>query len=201
MLAIEYHRKFTNLSFYCPEIAKNPREMLHHFKKGTHTQLCSLATSTLCSTYQQFFEVLLHVKDSENSSDDDDGDKDNSNAQRKITEGSHLLALEGLRILRKMEIVLDHRVMVQVLTHRERAAIPPAAQTLATLVLHYVAYAITVITVSVKRGVVDVIHAARWGIWLISIRRISRNLNLLLYHLQFWNLSIDRLWWCLPLPG
>ena len=71
MSATKYHRKFTDLSFYCPVIAKNPKEMLRQFKKGTRKQLRSLAASTPCSTYQEFFEILLHVEDSENGPDDD----------------------------------------------------------------------------------------------------------------------------------
>ena len=31
MSATEYHRRFTNLSRYCPETAANPREMLRLF--------------------------------------------------------------------------------------------------------------------------------------------------------------------------
>ncbi|XP_050150541.1 uncharacterized protein LOC126625510 [Malus sylvestris] len=66
MSTTEYHRKFTNLSRYCHTIAKNPREMLHQFKKGTRKRLRSLAGYTPCSTYQEFFEILLHVEDFEN---------------------------------------------------------------------------------------------------------------------------------------
>ncbi|KAM1476579.1 hypothetical protein ACFX15_037451 [Malus domestica] len=81
MSVTEYHRKFTNLSHYCATIAENLREMLHYFKKGTRKRLHSLATSTPCSTYQEFFEVLLRVEDSENGPDnDDDNEQDNSNA-------------------------------------------------------------------------------------------------------------------------
>lgn len=34
MSATEYHRRFTDLSRYCPETAANPREMLRLFKRG-----------------------------------------------------------------------------------------------------------------------------------------------------------------------
>ncbi|KAM2816846.1 hypothetical protein COP1_041036 [Malus domestica] len=80
MSATEYHQKFTDLSHYCPETIKNLREMLCHFKKRTHKRLSSMATSTPCSTYQEFFEVLLRVEDSENAPDDDE--EDNNNVQR-----------------------------------------------------------------------------------------------------------------------
>ena len=80
MSATYYHRKFTDLSRYCLQIAENPREMLCYFKKGICKRLRSLATSTLCSTYQEFFEVLLRVEDSKNAPNDGDDDEDNSNA-------------------------------------------------------------------------------------------------------------------------
>ena len=38
-----------------------------------------MATTTLCATYQEFFEVLLRVEDLENALDDeDDGDGKNA---------------------------------------------------------------------------------------------------------------------------
>ncbi|KAM1048520.1 hypothetical protein ACFX2C_027726 [Malus domestica] len=80
MSVTEYQRKFINLSCYCPEIAGNPIKMLHYFKKGTCKRLRSLVTSTPCSTYQEFFEVLLHVEDSENAPEDDDDEDNNNNA-------------------------------------------------------------------------------------------------------------------------
>nr|XP_028959989.1 uncharacterized protein LOC114825437 [Malus domestica] len=72
MSATKYHRKFTDLSRYCPAIAENPREMLRQFKKGTRKRLRSLAASTPCSTYQELFEILLRVEDSKNGPDDED---------------------------------------------------------------------------------------------------------------------------------
>ena len=94
MSASEYHQKFTDLSSYCPEIAENPKDMLRLFKKVTRKRLCSMATSTPCSIYQEFFEVLLRVKESENAPDDDDDDKeDNNNAHRNNNRGSLPLAL------------------------------------------------------------------------------------------------------------
>lgn len=81
MLATEYHRKFTDLFLYCPEIAENPNEMLRHFKKGTRKWLHSMATSTPYFTYQEFFEVLLWIEDSKNAVHDDDDEEDNSNAR------------------------------------------------------------------------------------------------------------------------
>ena len=74
MSATEYHQKFTDLSSYYPETASNPKEMLRIFKRETHKKLRSMATTTPCSTYQEFFEVLLQVEDSENAPDDEDED-------------------------------------------------------------------------------------------------------------------------------
>lgn len=79
MSTTEYHRKFIDLSRYYPEIAGNPREMLHHFKKGTRKKLCSMPTTTPYTTYQEFFEILLRVGASENAPDDED---ENRNAQK-----------------------------------------------------------------------------------------------------------------------
>ncbi|KAM2004930.1 hypothetical protein ACFX15_000174 [Malus domestica] len=72
MSATEYHRRFTELSHYCPETAANPREMLHLFKRGTCKKWCTIATATPYATYQEFFEVLLQIEDSDNALDDED---------------------------------------------------------------------------------------------------------------------------------
>ncbi|KAM1121902.1 hypothetical protein ACFX19_003579 [Malus domestica] len=86
MLATEYHRKFTDLSHCCPKIPTNPREMLHLFKRGTRKKLRFMATTTPCTTYQEFFEVLLRVEDSENAPDDED-ENDDRNAQQNKNRG------------------------------------------------------------------------------------------------------------------
>ena len=46
------------------------------FNKGTRKRLRSMATSTPYSTYQEFFEVLLRVEDSENAPDDSDDEEE-----------------------------------------------------------------------------------------------------------------------------
>lgn len=51
------------------------------------------------------------------------------------------------------------------------------------MVLRIVTDAITVISFSVKREVIGVILAVRWGTELISVPRVSK-ISLLLYHLQ-----------------
>ncbi|XP_070672196.1 uncharacterized protein [Malus domestica] len=72
MSATEYHRRFTDLSRYCPETAANPQEMFRLFKRGTCKKWRTIATSTLCATYQEFFEILLRIEDSKNAPDDED---------------------------------------------------------------------------------------------------------------------------------
>ncbi|KAM1181720.1 hypothetical protein ACFX19_000293 [Malus domestica] len=90
MSATEYRRKFIDLSRYCPEIVVKPREMLRLFKRGTCKKWCSMATTTPCATYQEFFEVLLRVEDLENAPDDDDEDV-GRNAQRYSNRGQSSL--------------------------------------------------------------------------------------------------------------
>ena len=90
MSATEYHRKFTDLSSYCPETAANPKEMLRLFKKGTRKKLRYMATTTPYSTYQEFFEALLQVEDSKNAPNDEDED-DVRNAQKNSNRGQSSL--------------------------------------------------------------------------------------------------------------
>ena len=42
-----------------------------------------MATTIPCSTYQEFFEVLLRVEDSENAPDDSDEEEEKDNNQKK----------------------------------------------------------------------------------------------------------------------
>ncbi|KAB2635034.1 hypothetical protein D8674_025568 [Pyrus ussuriensis x Pyrus communis] len=88
MSATEYHRKFTDLSRYSLEIVANPVEMLRRFKKGTSKKLCSMATLTPCSTYQEFFKVLLRVEDSENALDDSDEEEEKGVASSQVVPDS-----------------------------------------------------------------------------------------------------------------
>ena len=64
--AIEYYRRFTDLSRYDPETAANPIEMLRRFKLGAKKKWRSMATILPCETYQEFYEIMLRIKDSEN---------------------------------------------------------------------------------------------------------------------------------------
>ncbi|XP_070672233.1 uncharacterized protein [Malus domestica] len=92
MSATECHRRFTDLSRYCPEIVANPREMLRLFKRGTCKKWRIIATSTPCATYQEFFEVLLRIEDSENAPDNEDKDV-GGNVQRYNNRGQLSLGL------------------------------------------------------------------------------------------------------------
>ncbi|XP_048425927.1 uncharacterized protein LOC125470661 [Pyrus x bretschneideri] len=86
MSANEYYRKFTDLSRYHPEIASNPAEMLRRFRIGTKKKWRSMSTSTHCDTYQEFYEVLLRVEDSENMPSESDEDEKSGN-QKKDDKG------------------------------------------------------------------------------------------------------------------
>ncbi|KAM1873006.1 hypothetical protein ACFX13_006896 [Malus domestica] len=66
MTANEYYRRFTNLSRYHPEVAADQIEMLCRFRLGTKKKWRFIATSTPCVAYQEFYEILLGIEDSEN---------------------------------------------------------------------------------------------------------------------------------------
>ena len=72
MSANEYYRKFTALSPYDQEVAANLVEMLRRFKLGTKKKWRSMETILPCATYQEFYEVLLRIKDSENMPSESD---------------------------------------------------------------------------------------------------------------------------------
>ncbi|XP_048430988.1 uncharacterized protein LOC125472934 [Pyrus x bretschneideri] len=62
----EYYRRFTDLSSYHLEVAANPVEMLHRFRLGAKKKWRSMATTTPCETYQEFYEILWRIEDSKN---------------------------------------------------------------------------------------------------------------------------------------
>ena len=64
--ANEYYKRFTDLSRYDPETTANPVEMLRRFKLGTKKKWRSMATILPCDTYQEFYEIMLRIEDSEN---------------------------------------------------------------------------------------------------------------------------------------
>ncbi|XP_048441871.1 uncharacterized protein LOC125478128 [Pyrus x bretschneideri] len=82
MTANEYYRKFTDLSRYHPDINSNPAEMLRLFRGGTKKRWHSMATTTPCESYQEFYEILLRIEDSENMSSD--SDEERNDGKQKI---------------------------------------------------------------------------------------------------------------------
>ncbi|XP_068319781.1 uncharacterized protein [Pyrus communis] len=87
MSAIEYHWKFTDLSQYFLEIVANPAEMLQRFKWGTRKKWRFMATTTPCSTYQEFIEVLLWVEGFEKAPDDSDEEEEKGGASSGSSNG------------------------------------------------------------------------------------------------------------------
>ncbi|XP_068304278.1 uncharacterized protein [Pyrus communis] len=93
MTANEYYRKFTDLSRYHPDVNGNPAEMLRLFHLGTKKRWRSMATTTHYESYQDFYEILLRIEDSENmSSDSDEEEKDGK--QKKDDKGKGQTSLE-----------------------------------------------------------------------------------------------------------
>ncbi|KAM1413307.1 hypothetical protein ACFXTO_025923 [Malus domestica] len=82
MTTNEYYMRFTNLSRYHPVVAANPVEMLRRFRLGTKKKWCSMATTASCATYQEFYEVLLQIEDSENMPSDSEKEENNGNQMR-----------------------------------------------------------------------------------------------------------------------
>ncbi|TQD92836.1 hypothetical protein C1H46_021545 [Malus baccata] len=174
MSVIKYHKKFTDLSRYCPVIAESPREMLRRFKEGTRKRPRSLRASTPCSTYQEFFEILLYVEDSKNGHDDDDDEQENGNTQKNNNKG---------------QSSFDHLIRVQISIHLEWVANQLATYvfrikgTLTILVLSSITGVILVTTVNVRREIEDVTHVVRRGTSLVNILKI-REISFLHYQLQ-----------------
>ncbi|XP_070661474.1 uncharacterized protein [Malus domestica] len=84
----EYYRKFTDLSRYDSDIAANPVEMLRRFKRGTKKKWRSMVTIAKCTTYHEFYEVLLNVEDSENlPSDSEEEERDKNQRQNDKGKG------------------------------------------------------------------------------------------------------------------
>ncbi|KAM1551783.1 hypothetical protein ACFX10_043868 [Malus domestica] len=87
MSANEYYRMFTNLSQYDPEVTANLVEMLRRFRLGSKKKLRSIATSTHCATYQEFFEVLLQIEDSKNMPSESEDEEGKNGNQRRDDKG------------------------------------------------------------------------------------------------------------------
>ncbi|XP_068340331.1 uncharacterized protein [Pyrus communis] len=86
MTANEYYRRFTDLSHYHPDVAGNPAEMLRRFRLGTKKKWRSMATTTHCETYQDFYEILLRIEDSKNMSSESEEEEKDGN-QKKDDKG------------------------------------------------------------------------------------------------------------------
>ncbi|XP_070679796.1 uncharacterized protein [Malus domestica] len=87
MMANEYYRRFTDLSRYDSEVAANLVEMLRRFRLGTKKKWRSIVTSTPCATYQEFYEVLLRIEDSENMPNESEDEKEKNGNQRQDDKG------------------------------------------------------------------------------------------------------------------
>ncbi|KAM1940545.1 hypothetical protein ACFX13_028234 [Malus domestica] len=95
MTSNEYYRRFTNLSGYDPEVAANPVEMLRRFRLGTKKKWRSIATSTPCATYQEFYEVLVGIEDSENMPSESEDEEEKDGNQRNDDKGKGILGSVG----------------------------------------------------------------------------------------------------------
>ncbi|CAN6685635.1 unnamed protein product [Malus baccata var. baccata] len=96
MSANEYYRMFTNLSRYDPEVAVNLVEMLRRFSLGTKKKWRSIATSTYCASYQEFYEILLRIEASENMPSESEDEEGKNVGQRRDDKGKGQ-AFQGAR--------------------------------------------------------------------------------------------------------
>ncbi|XP_048436564.1 uncharacterized protein LOC125475632 [Pyrus x bretschneideri] len=82
----EYYQRFTDLSRYHLDVAANPAEMLRRFRLGIKKKWRSMATTTPCDTYQEFYEILLRIEDFENMPRESEEEEKDGN-QRKDDKG------------------------------------------------------------------------------------------------------------------
>ncbi|XP_009358073.2 uncharacterized protein LOC103948739 [Pyrus x bretschneideri] len=95
LTANEYYGRFIDLSHYYLEVAANPIEMLRRFRLGTKKKWCSMTTTTSCDSYQEFYEILLRIEDSENMpSESEEEEKDGNKRKDDKDKGQ---ASQGLR--------------------------------------------------------------------------------------------------------
>ncbi|XP_048429466.1 uncharacterized protein LOC125472281 [Pyrus x bretschneideri] len=94
LIANEYYRRFTNLSCYYPDVVANPTEMLRRFHLDTKKKWRSMATTTPCDTYQEFYEILLRIEDSENMPSESEEEEKDGN-QRKDDKGKGQASLKS----------------------------------------------------------------------------------------------------------
>ncbi|KAM1034554.1 hypothetical protein PS1_038251 [Malus domestica] len=87
MSAHEYYRKFTDLSCYDPDTAGNKAEMLRRFKLGIKRKWGTFASALSCTTYHEFFEILVRMEDSDNFPSNSKDDEDKNDNQKKDDKG------------------------------------------------------------------------------------------------------------------
>ncbi|XP_068315030.1 uncharacterized protein [Pyrus communis] len=80
--ANEYNRRFTDLSRYYLKVATNPVEMLRRFRLGTKKKWRSMVTTTHCASYQEFYEILLRIENSENMPSESEEEEKDSNQKK-----------------------------------------------------------------------------------------------------------------------
>ncbi|KAM2977087.1 hypothetical protein FF2_014069 [Malus domestica] len=86
MIANKYYRRFTDLSRYHLEVATNSIEMLRHFRLGSRKKWRSMVTTSSCATYQEFYDILLQIEDSENMPSESEKEEKDGN-QKKDDKG------------------------------------------------------------------------------------------------------------------
>ena len=87
MTAIQYYRRFTDLSRYDAETAGNPAEMLRRFKLGATKKWRTLVTILPCETYQEFYESMVRIEDSENMPSDSEEEEVRGSNQLRHDKG------------------------------------------------------------------------------------------------------------------
>ncbi|KAM2328561.1 hypothetical protein ACFXTH_015016 [Malus domestica] len=190
MTTNEYYRRFTDLSRYDPEVAANPVEMLRRFRLSIKKKWHSIVTSTPCATYQEFYEVLLPIEDSENMPSESKEEEEKDGNQRNDDEGkgqssqgprktknfkknsvSSSSSSGGLSSMFRGEVV----DFLEAVDFRGKGI-------LVVQVLLYAADVIIGILRSVGEAAVDAILVNRWDIGLHIALKISRGPNSLPYH-------------------
>ncbi|XP_068331385.1 uncharacterized protein [Pyrus communis] len=125
LMVNEYYWRFTDLSHYHPDIAGNWTEMLRRFRLGTKMKWRSMATTTPCDTYQEFYEILLRIKDSENMPSDCEEEEKDGN-QRKDDKGNDLLGVleaRGRVMLVEEGLRFTTGVIIDILESAREAAV------------------------------------------------------------------------------
>ncbi|KAM3013376.1 hypothetical protein FF2_026245 [Malus domestica] len=194
MSAHEYYRKFTDLSRYDPDTAGNQAEMLRRFKLGTKRKWQTFANALPCTTYHDFFEILVRMEDSDNLPSNSEEMRIRMIIRRKIigVKVSPLRDPVRHRISRKMErarVLPAEDLVSQVRGEVEGLLVDPGFKdretfvVLVGLVLRYATVVISDIMESVGKVVVLATLVDRWDIRMLSVPRVSRDLSCLLCHL------------------